>query len=51
MGSLREVRSELSQCVQIDRPALSFFLLRSVSMMLSLGGLEAGLFMPVILER
>ena len=45
----REVRSELSQCVQIDRPG-SFFVEVNLSMIKSLGGVEAGLFMPVILE-
>lgn len=48
----RELRSELSQCVQIDRPGSSFYVEvgASLSMMLSLGGVEAGLFMLVILE-
>lgn len=49
MCSFREVRSELSQCVQIDRPG-SFFVEVNLSMIKSLGGVEAGLFMPVILE-
>ena len=48
------VRSELSKCVQIDRPGSSpFFFVEvsaSLSMIKSLGGVEAGLFMPVILE-
>lgn len=48
----REVRSELSQCVQIDRPGSSFYVevSASLSMIKSLGGLEAGSFMLVILE-
>lgn len=48
----REVRSELSQCVQIDRPGSSFYVevSASLSMIKSLGGVEAGLFMLVILE-
>jgi len=51
MCSLREVRSELSQCVQIDRPGSSFYVeVASLSMIKSLGGVEAGSFMLVILE-
>ena len=52
MCSLREVRSELSQCVQIDRPGSSFYVevSASLSMIKSLGGVEAGSFMLVILE-
>ena len=48
----REVRSELSQCVQIDRPGSSFYVevSASLSMIKSLGGVEAGSFMLVILE-
>lgn len=48
----REVRTELSQCVQIDRPGSSFFYVEvaSLSMIKSLGGVEAGSFMLVILE-
>lgn len=48
----RELRSELSQCVQIDRPGSSFYVEvgASLSMIKSLGGVEAGLFMLVILE-
>ena len=48
----RELRSELSQCVKIDRPG-SFFYVEvgaSLSMIKSLGGVEAGFFMLVILE-
>lgn len=38
----REVRSELSQCVQIDRPGSSFYVevSASLSMIKSLGGVE-----------
>ncbi len=48
----REVRSELSQCIQIDRPGSSFYVevSASLSMIKSLGGVEAGSFMLVILE-
>lgn len=47
----REVRSELSQCVQIDRPSSSFYVeVASLSMIKSLGCVEAGSFMLVILE-
>lgn len=42
----------VSQCVQIDRPGSSFYVEvgASLSMIKSLGGVEAGLFMLVILE-
>lgn len=48
----KEVRSELSQCVQIYRPGSSFYVevSASLSMIKSLGGVEAGSFMPVILK-
>lgn len=50
----REVRSELSQCVQIGRPGSSFSFYvevrASLSMIKSVGGVEAGSFMLVILE-
>ncbi|KAF3452198.1 hypothetical protein FNV43_RR08296 [Rhamnella rubrinervis] len=52
LSEVRELRSELSQCVKIDRPG-SFFYVEvgaSLSMIKSLGGVEAGLFMLVILE-
>jgi hypothetical protein len=48
----REVRSELSQCIQIDRPGSSFYVevRANLSMIKNLGGVEAGSFMIVILR-
>ncbi|KAL4590875.1 hypothetical protein LXL04_003820 [Taraxacum kok-saghyz] len=50
-GDAGEVRSELSQCVQIDRPCAPIYVeVENLSMIKSLGGVEAGSFMLVILE-
>jgi hypothetical protein len=40
----KEVRSELSKCVQIDRPGSSFYaeVSTSMSVIKSLGGVEVG---------